>query len=58
MPSRSGVRAASLRIAVLVLACTTLARVNAARADEPLARWMIEMDGGLTRPHGRTGVRR
>jgi hypothetical protein len=53
MPSRSGVRAAPLRIAVLVLACTTLARVNAARADEPLARWMIEMDGGLTRPHGR-----
>ena len=51
-------RAAPLRIAVLVLACTTLARVNAARADEPLARWMIEMDGGLTRPHGRTGVRR
>jgi hypothetical protein len=44
-------RAVSLR--VVVLAFAMVAPVDAARGDEPLARWMMEMDGGLTRPHGR-----
>jgi hypothetical protein len=44
-------RAASLRLVMLAFAI--VAQVDAARAEEPLARWMMEADGGLTRPHGR-----